>query len=269
MSELKIYNNGEDQILMSAGDRIIRQPYEFGKSHRTPASTYPLSMPLFNDINGDFTIIVIGIPLEADRGHWGVYNNGLINQNNQVISGHMNSTGPNYNFWKNEHSGFPQFAGGKINGLIYACAAYSNGLLRFVNNTTNLIVSINTTLIDRSNPIFRIGSTFSATSTRAGLNFKTAEVYIFNRALAANEIQYHYNNGLSNNLQNTTGLIHKILLDTYEILDFSVLQDSSDMGIGFRNIITTRNLKQGGLPGGTLQEQLNWANGNLSILFIS
>ena len=32
MADLKIYNNGENKVLMSAGDRIIRQPYEFGNS---------------------------------------------------------------------------------------------------------------------------------------------------------------------------------------------------------------------------------------------
>ena len=32
MADLKIYNNGENKILFSAGDRIIRQPYEFGNA---------------------------------------------------------------------------------------------------------------------------------------------------------------------------------------------------------------------------------------------
>src|SRR5690554_960964 len=36
MADLKIYNNGENKILMSAGDRIIRQPYDFGLSFVNP-----------------------------------------------------------------------------------------------------------------------------------------------------------------------------------------------------------------------------------------
>ena len=44
MADLKIYNNGENKILFSAGDRIIRQPYEFGNAfqNRVGSNNYIL-----------------------------------------------------------------------------------------------------------------------------------------------------------------------------------------------------------------------------------
>ena len=40
MADLKIYNNGENKILMSAGDRIIRQPYEFARGFEKVSNIY-------------------------------------------------------------------------------------------------------------------------------------------------------------------------------------------------------------------------------------
>lgn len=94
------------------------------------------------------------------------------------------------------------------------------------------------------------------------------DFYLYDRGITSEEINYFYNNGLGNSELNRSGLIYQSRLEKAEILDFSANQDGSDLRVGLRD--ESENLNHGeqtGLPAGTLQEQVDYANNNLFMIF--
>ena len=92
----------------------------------------------------------------------------------------------------------------------------------------------------------------------------------YSRSISEGESLYAYAHGLGSDPQLSVGLEINMYCDKAEILDFSALQDGSDMRVGCRDY--SGNNRHGmimNLPAGTLQEQLDWANANLFVPFIS
>lgn len=93
---------------------------------------------------------------------------------------------------------------------------------------------------------------------------------IYNRILTENEYTHNYNKQLGGEPLSTLGLEYEFLMNKAEILDFSVAQDGSDMRVGVRNFgsIVNGHGEIIGLPAGTLQEKVDYANANLFVNFL-
>lgn len=89
------------------------------------------------------------------------------------------------------------------------------------------------------------------------------------RALNENEISYFYNNRLGSDIQSSANLLIDIRFEKAEILDFSVLQNGSDMRVGCKDYSgNIHHAEMMNLPAGTLQQKLAYANANLFVPFL-
>ena len=97
------------------------------------------------------------------------------------------------------------------------------------------------------------------------MNSKIGTFEFYERALTDDEYLFRYNNGLGNEVKSNVNLILKYDMEFAEILDFSIAQDGSDLKVGIRNkgSVIHAHAEILGLPSGTLQEQLDYANANL------
>jgi len=276
MADLKIYNNGENKILMSAGDRIIRQPYEFGNAFQNGAglnnyieiqnlglSSDEYTVLAWSSVNSNIGAIgAIGcaanITLSTNR-HMSLINRGIganasviapdqNKSNNLIVAGNMAlmgcvKSGTDYNFYVNSSVS-------QILGITNQSAILDKLIISAILGHTT---SSGTAIAAYANPIS-----------------KNSRVIIFSRAITDSEYRFYYNNKIGSNLQSREGVEVDLLCDYAEILDFSELQDGSDMRVGCRDY--SGNNHHGeimNLPAGTLQEQLDWANANLFVPFIS
>jgi len=245
MADLKIYNNGENKILFSAGDRIIRQPYEFGKCYMRESNQFidfDVSGLITRDItlcfwlkNQGFTIPilmyddlgneVIRLEITADDRHRIVELNSI--KTNGIISSPSNS----FKVFKIDSDGNANF--GANGGFGY---------------NTPVTVSDYTIKTIR---VLGVG----------GVDY----LVLFDRFLSKSEYLFIYNNGL--------GSYPQLLLGALIFADFNgayILNNGTSDFVGVKNEIgiNTHGVLNN-LPAGTLQEQLDWANANLFVPFIS
>lgn len=275
MADLKIYNNGENKVLMSAGDRIIRQPYEFGNSFQNKAglnnyievqnlglSSDAYTMLAWSSVNANVgSAGAIGcaasITLSTDR-HTSLINRGLgaqasvtapdqnVSQNltiagNAALMGCV-KTGPDYDFYTN-------LSLSKFTGVINQSAIINKLIVAAI---LSHVTSVGTLIQVFPNPVA-----------------KNSRVIIFSRVITAAEYRFYYNNKLGSNLQSREGVEVDLLCDKAEILDFSVLQDGSDLRVGCRDHSGfNRHGQIMNLPVGSLADQLAFANANLFVPFI-
>ena len=282
MADLKIYNNGENKILMSAGDRIIRQPYEFDNAFVNAgglnsyievdgigASLLSLSvmqwyyMPVFPEggtrlslfniqaINSDNICLQY---IDASTGIWygPTYNSDLTFDSMRVPKINMGSvTGSNNLQSLILNNGF------HTSEVRKNAIKYTRENLSAFNFPDNDVLKIWVGAGRRSN-----GSTpdiFSHPSVRLG------RIIVYNREFVESERIFYHNNGIGNDPQSVADLFIDIRNDKAEILTIGGVQK-----VGVRDY--SGNNHHGeimNLPAGTLQEQLDWANANLFVPFIS
>ena len=285
MSDLKIYNNGENKVLMSAGDRIIRQPYEFGDAFVQTAQNCYIDIDISH--SGEFTIFGC-----SDFNYVGG-NNG----STKSFVSWLDSSDNNYVF------------GGWDYGTVYIGIDKN----RSIHNTSNIgVLPLTSTTVSpilaSKNFFFKIDSRFDKTKNnfyvnsvsrnqtswveaftdikririgahRAGVGStvnvfqkngqKNNRLILFNRTAPDSEYFFYFNNRIGANLQSREGVILDILMDEAEILDFSLLQDGSDMRVGCRDYSGfNRHGQIMNLPAGSLTDQLAFANANLFVPFI-
>ena len=88
---------------------------------------------------------------------------------------------------------------------------------------------------------------------------------LFDRILTLPELTFYYNNRIGSNFQSRVGLIIDLNFNNATVVniggvDYVGVEDVSGNGNHGRIM---------NLPAGTLQEQLDWANANLFVPFIS
>jgi hypothetical protein len=149
-------------------------------------------------------------------------------------------------------------------------AAYSqdvNGSLVLINGTTG------------SSTVFAAGNFNTFTISRELLNNRVSDskysVFCFyDIKIGYADMQYIYNSGLGNEPLNIFGLLYYYIFQIAEILDFSDnnytydplnIPIDSDFKVGIRNYGSIQNGHGEilGLPIGSLEDQLNYANANL------
>lgn len=93
---------------------------------------------------------------------------------------------------------------------------------------------------------------------------------IFNRELSPYEYLFYVSNLNGNEFLTKIGIEIDLKCDVAEILDFSTLQDGSNMRVGVRDYSGNNHHGQiMNLPVGSLADQLSYANANLFVPFIS
>jgi len=244
MGDIKILRQNQDaggRVLKqneSAGGKILKQNYNFGKI-LTPTSSLHLQNPLV----GDFSILNYNKSLSI--GDYILLRDGSVdNYKLRVASG-------NDFYWFQSGSIFAQIlgvpyigTGGKMfSGFCREGSSYKRVLNQSIANGTGL----NSALVI-NNIFFQIRS--------------VAVVYIFNRCLSDAEIQHVWNNSNGNSPLSTLGLIGYYKYERAEILNafdgVNVIPSPSIRDYsGFDNHIIIN-----GLPSGTLEEQVEYANIN-------
>lgn len=253
MADLKIYNNGENKILFSAGDRIIRQPYEFARGFEKVPNVY-LKLDIGGLLNQDegWTVLswLNGQQTTGESCHlcirtnlyayrWSVTDSGL-----SLLRRDTTSLVGGWNMLK------PELYGISTDIMRTGLRIVDPGAMGNVNDI--LIGAYSTTpagAVVQSNP--------------GGRN---DELFIFNRTISEGEYRYIYQNGIGSEAQTQSGLVGRYNFNVAEIID-----NGSGNAVVIRNISTHNNALKHidyiGLPAGTLQEQLDYANQNTLKVF--
>ena len=266
MADLKIYNNGENKVLMSAGDRIIRQPYEFGNAFVNAGG-----------LNNYILIDNLNI-VDASKIIW--HNKKTTNLSS--IGGYITHVNDSYCFNTDDtqyyaiNSHFTNIAGS---------LPYTNGhrplyFLKGANGTNNVMRVLNSTSSDiypqAVSNIKRVFIGAAKTSIGDGVpNYFSrpqnlvSRVTFFNREIPAGEWNYYTNNNIGSEFQSMEGIDIDIFCNFAEILDFSSSQNGSDLRVGCRDYSGfNRHGQIMNLPVGSLSDQLAFANANLFVPFI-
>ena len=278
MADLKIYNNGENKILFSAGDRIIKQPYEFGNAfqNRMGLNNYIEISGLNLSMLHTSTIYTTARAEMYSQAVYNMQDSNFDNFSAQIETG----GGNNYFKYLKNHVGDNQdanFLARKPNGssgIYHGVVINQNKENAVIHNAAPFFYQTSLQTYDYLISKIWIGAcrgTNGATPSRyANSDQKFNGFRFYSRSISEGESLYAYANGLGSDPQLTVGLEINMYCNFAEILDFSTLQDGSDMRVGCRDY--SGNNHHGeimNLPAGTLQEQLDWANANLFVPFIS
>ena len=250
----KLFKNTEGKVLMSVGNKLIKQPYEFGFGFRGN-STVRIKIPSCINHSSPFTVMI-----------W--YKKNDITQYDGVMSFmYENLFGSAYSeiYYGNGNNAFNWRSSlqniSNSSSFAFLAFKYENSIFKVFNNTTS--ISKNITLGNNLCDIYLGGNYDSGTFQtlkQTGIlnNFK-----LFNRSLSDSEIIYHRNNLLGNDIQSNTGLLSSLTLSGAEVINISgvdqpCIRDYS--GNNFHGIIEN-------LPAGTAQQKVDYANANLFVPF--
>lgn len=275
----KLYKNTEGKVLMSVGNRLIKQPYEFGNGfqNRMGLNNYIQISGL--NISSYFTIFEWVEDTNTAIATRSQYFN-LRDVNNDNFSCSRWTTYNNIGISKNGDfsEGGGNFIGiGSTNTgtLGLNCRSYTSMIskLNYVRqNNIRFTAQLTSITAQNFNSIW-IGAVRKTNGTVpsdfSSANMRHSRFILFNREVNNNEYLYFYNNRLGNELQSTLGVEIDLHNDFAEILDFSLSQNGSDMRVGCRDYSGfNRHGEIMNLPAGTLQQKVDYANANLFVSFI-
>jgi len=275
MADLKIYNNGENKILFSAGDRIIRQPYDFKFAFQNSGGlNCYISIPNLS-LTQYYSVILWSNRAFTDSGvyrvSWSVKNTNKDNYGRLILDAsscfdgiykNSNNTDPTGGVirWTGSHDSI----GVNVSMFIWR----KNNI---VTHYRNLRKDETTTSKTNDFPIeeVRLGAYRGSNGDVPNRYLKPDETInrflFYSREVPLNEYTYFYNNGLGQEPQIYTDIEIDIRCDNKaEILNIGGVDV-----VGVRDYSgNNRHGKIMNLPAGTLQEQLDWANANLFVPFI-
>ena len=263
MSDLKIYNNGENKVLMSAGDRIIRQPYEFGNAFGTNGISF-ITQYLNIDINkgGDFTFFLLAARSAVSSGSQFAFrinfsDGSFINQQFRpdVANVFVGNTFLNTNLI----FGSINIASSQT-ASAYAlfCISYNaqTGVIRARSGINTFVSYSHVDGLSVTNIV--------VPNTIVGNFVKYGRMTFFERVLMNQEINFFVNNMIIQEFQSRVGVV----FDNFNNKAYILNNGGSDF-VGTRNETGgLYNANFVGLPVGSLQDQLDFANANLFAPFI-
>ncbi len=273
MADLKIYNNGEGKILFSAGDRIIRQPYNFGNAATNKSFYWGVKVSPAPFLSDNYTFM-----------QW--YNQKTPQSGRKVAYVFTDQTRFDQIEISSITSSIDQWFFSTLNDIRRQSRQLPDintsdlFLARFVKENNELTGFVDRaakggTHVDTGDPYYinevYLGM-YNGVNPSSYCNTESLRgtTILFNRAISQGEFNYFYNNKIGSDPQSLIGCVCYFEFNRAEILDFSTSQDGSDMRVGVRDF--SGNNHHGeimNLPAGTLQEQLDWANANLFVPFIS
>jgi hypothetical protein len=262
MADLKIYNNGENKILLSAGDRIIRQPYEFNIGFNNSLITAPTCY-----FEGEG-------PLPSNWG-WIAYIGGRAQSYSDVylMQAIMTSLNLADNFVIRSNSNLPNIYDSVSGTQTFSFPTTPQSVRYVFSREDGFFVFTRQTLLaysptprnEADRDRLRIGVsgfyTNNAADISGRLNFAILhKIYIINQEYSNSELLYANNNSLLQDLQFKRGIVSE-----YEFHP-SNLKEITYQGqpvVGMEDVQGNRHLKLVGLPAGTIEEQIEWARANL------
>ena len=282
MAENSVFSNETGQVMFGSGGNIYKVPYSFGKAFanrmglnnyikidglnlsqycniiqwvRCPHFTRSgLVHPFINLQTTAFDNLIINAAT-VNAGYLGLSKNASITNGSIYM---INSLYFN--------SDFPQIQ------MCLSFIAKQNGISVGRNGTRAVTTTYSATNLDAFRSIYIGAARFSngeLMNSFARQDTLHNRLTIFNRELSVDEYLYYVSNQNGNNPQSTVGIEIDLKCDFAEILDFSVLQNGSDMRVGVRDY--SDNHRHGqimNLPAGSLEDQLAYANANLFVPFI-
>ena len=276
----KIYNNGSDgKILMSSAGKIIRQPYEFGNAFQNK-----MGLNNYIEISGlnlsqYYSIFNWNYRSDISNLTTGIYNVQNSNLDNYIYRYYdAGLTAQGAYMPKNSDYGatsiIPYNTNTKIGAYSFSCAiCNSDNVNQHYQNSFAYSQAVTQTNLF---PITKIWLGAHRNSNGATPNNYTSNIVkinrftFFNRQISSGEYLFAYNNKVGNDFQSNLGIEIDLLCNFAEILDFSMLQNGSDMRVGCRDYSGyNRHGEIINLPAGTLQQKLYYANANLFVQFIS
>lgn len=268
MANLKIYNNGENKILMSAGDRIIRQPYEFGKGFTNGAglNNY-IEVPDINLPSDWGAVILAGMSgTKAYEGYLQAVSTTL-NRSDSFIGRSIGSGRFLFNI--DDDSGYNGYHNSSGIPFRYIFSEHDKYTFN-VNGGTQSLSEVASIRNEYLRDTLRIGASNTFSSNTGAIAYYLSDIESINRIvilddkLSLGEIRYWVNNGLYSYPQNTLAFRH-----LYDLQEAEIVTISGVDYVGIKDQIGGKHGMIMNLPAGTLQEQLDWANTNLFVPFIS
>ena len=263
---VKLFKNTEGKVLMSAGGKLIKQSYDFGKAFQ-------------NTMGLDNYIQVAGLSFLSSYNYLTFCN--IVQTQGITRSWITIHSGANYYSHNQSTNGFCSVSynaisnhGQDLGGITFSgvggffCSLFSipndTSFLK-MNNLTNTYTGPRA--VNRSIDKITIGLFILAASNAVN---KYNRVLVFNRDLSTSEFLYFYNNKNGNDPQSSVGIVLDLHNNFAEILDFSPLQNGSDMRIGCRDYSGfNRHGEIINIPAGDLTTKLAWANANLFVDFLN
>ena len=273
----KLFKNTEGKVLMSAGGKLIKQSYEFGNAFQN-------RMGLNNYMKFDLTgVAQYYSALVCWRNITASYNTPLFslkNTNNDNYNfgadlGGASNVGMQKNATSNNNMGTQAMIFTNTIGRIMWLGCYIGQVMPyslFSSGEFTQSISVET----NNFPLLSgwIGAGRYANGSLPSYyapNVKFSRFILLDRKWTLPEHRYLYNNANGNDPQSNLGIIVDIHCNFAEILDFSTLQDGSDMRIGCRDYSGfNRHGEIINIPAGIdLEVKLAWANTNLFVDFLS
>lgn len=262
-----IIRNAQDRVIRSSQGRVLKQNFQFGKGFLSNVVNAYISVPnVANMISptSPFTILAWAKPANANIGIF-TLRNAL---NNAPIDIHFDAANALETYMatpigagvQSPIPGSGQLVFAVVNQRNFVGIDYngSSSFSRFGNEVAqSFSYSMSTSPF---NGLFlglgqRIGNIYSN-----GID----EVIVFNRLLTTQERLYIYNNRSGNEPATLTGCVGWYHLDKAEILDFSALQNGTDLRAGMRDYSGNNNHGDFvNVPAGTNAERVSYVNNNL------
>lgn len=254
-----VVRNSSNKVIRPSTGRVLRQNYQFGNSIRQQPSVNAtdIRFDLGLNLTGTFTVLwwhrlvslsagqfptlMLGIDVSSGAGNRRITFNGTASRYSSLLQSPTEVTLSPVSVGALNLMGFELVAG-------LARIRQNNGL----EPSQGLVMSSIASIVRL--PLTGL----------VGHQFRASSFWCFNRLLSAQEIDFLVNNFSGNEPASREGLICEVKMSAAEILDFSALQNGSDMRIGCRD--TSGGIRHGhitGLPAGTLADQLTFANANL------
>ncbi len=263
----KVLVNSSGQVMKSNdGSKILKQNYNFGSKVLGQS-----------DLNQYLSINVPESIILTDNAF-------------SIVAWQQFPSGPSiatnqrgfYEVLDSENSGVNMRSNGETNSYCFLVNS-GNTVEQLYTSSVNNAKEFNVFRQDSSGSEFLINSTSKTTSTytpngtidlinillttqyaTGGSDFNCAFWMLFSRKISDTEVTYMYNNGLGNEALIIKNNLYWFKFNQAELLDFSDEQDESDLRVGVRNYgsIVNGHAEFIGLPDGTLEEQLEYANEN-------
>lgn len=267
MAENSVYSNEDGIVMFGQGGQVFKVPYEFGNGLALGNFDNPI---VINNLNLNIDNFTLGywiqrIPSTA-TGYLDInYIRLLLDNGYESYISHRtgDQTVRFYPRISNPGS-IRAVPSGRFEAYIIedknVIGCYNSNEIRYYD-TTNVVDNSNANYISR----ISLNYFTSTPSCDPRVNRLYDELIVFDRHLSLNEYRYINNNSNGNPPLTRDGLFIYLKLDRAEILTIG----GADK-IGVRDYSgNNRHGEITNLPAGTIQEQLDWANSNLFVPFIS
>ena len=261
----KLFKNTEGKVLMSVGNKLIKQPYEFGLAfqNRMGLNNYILvsGLNLISDnysVNLDFCR---PLTISSTQDVFSAYNN-----SNQYLYTRFEGSTAVFSVVNNTNTfGVGQLLTNNFNPMTLSLGTDNLDLTYKLKNQNQSINNIYTGKNNPENTVFDkilIGKNYASNTNYLNSGFWINRCVIKNRSINNSEFLYHYNNALFNEYQDSEHYID-LRFNVAEVIniegvDQPCIRDYS--GNNHHGIIMN-------LPAGTAQQKVDYANANLFVPF--